>query len=85
MDARDARSVAGVAQGDLRKKAVSALLCGMGQTQTAGVFGISRYSVVNWLAAYREGGEGALVAHRRGRRKGQGAALTAREAAQLVW
>lgn len=84
METRDARSLPGVAQEDLRKKAVAAVLSGMSQAEVAGVFGISRYSVIKWQAAYREGGEEALVAHRRGRPKGQGAALTRREAARVV-
>lgn len=84
METRDARSLPGVAQEDLRKKAVRAVLSGMTQAQTAGIFGVSRYSVFKWLAAYREGGEDALAGHRRGRRTGQGAALTVGEAARVV-
>jgi transposase len=84
METRDARSLPGAAQEDLRKKAVRAVLSGMSQARAASVFGVSRYSVIKWLSAYREGGEEALGAHRRGRPKGQGAALTGREAARVV-
>lgn len=84
METRDARSLPSVAQEDLRMKAVKAVRAGMTQVQAARVFGVSRYSVVKWLAAYRQGGEDALAAHRRGRRKGQGAALTGPEAARVV-
>jgi transposase len=73
-----------VAQEDLRKKAVKAVLSGMTQAEAAEVFGVSRYSVIKWLAVYRSGGENALALHRRGRQKGQGAALTAREANRVI-
>ena len=81
---RDERSLPGVAQEDLRKKAVRAVQSGMTQAAVAKLFGVSRYSVIKWLAAYRRGGEEALAVHRRGRRKGQGAALTGREAKQVI-
>lgn len=84
METRDARFLPGVAQENLRKKAVRVVLSGMTQEHPASVFGVSRYSVIKWLSACREGGENALAAQRRGRRKGQGAALTARESAQVV-
>ncbi len=84
METRDARSLPGVAQEDLRKKAVAAVLSGMSQAEAARVFGVSRYSVIKWQRAFREGGEEALGARRRGRRKGQGAALTGREAVRVV-
>ena len=84
MEIRDARSLPGVAQEDLRRKAVRAVQAGMTQAEAADLFGVSRYSVIKWLAAYRSGGEGALAVHRRGRQKGQGAALTAREANQVI-
>ena len=84
MEIRDARSLPGVAQEDLRRKAVRAVQGGITQAKAAKLFGVSRYSVIKWVAAYREGGESALAVHRRGRRKGQGAALTARECERVI-
>jgi transposase len=84
VEIQDARSLPGMAQEDLRKKAVQAVLSGMRQAEVAGVFGVSRYSVIKWVAAYRKGGEAALAAHRRGHQKGQGAALTESQAARIV-
>lgn len=84
VEIRDARSLPGVAQEDLRKKAVRAVQSGRTQAEVAGLFGVSRYSVIKWLAAFRSGGEEALGVHRRGRPKGQGAALTSREAQQVI-
>jgi molybdenum-dependent DNA-binding transcriptional regulator ModE len=56
---------------------VKAVQGGITQAKAAKLFGVSRYSVIKWVAAYRAGGESALAVRRRGRRKGQGAALTA--------
>ena len=84
VEIRDARSLPGVAQEDLRRKAVRAVQAGMTQAEAASLFGVSRYSVIKWAAAYRSGGEDALSVHRRGRQKGQGAALTSREAQQVI-
>lgn len=84
MKTRDARSLPGVAQEELRKKAVAAVLSGMSQAEAARVFGVSRYSVIKWQAAYEDGGEEALGARRRGRPQGRGAALSERESARVV-
>ncbi len=87
MEIRDARSLPQVAQEDLRRKAVKAVLSGRTQGEVAALFGVSRYAVIKWVAAYREGGTAALAARRRGKAKGQGSRLTssqAREVAKLV-
>lgn len=63
---------------------MKAVHAGMTQAEAAELFGVSRYSVIKWTAAYRSGGEQALAVHRRGRQKGQGAALTGRESQQVI-
>ncbi len=87
METGDARSLPQVAQEDLRRKAVKAFHAGKTQGEVAGLFGVSRYAVIKWVAAYREGGAAALAARRRGKMKGQGSRLTpsqAKEIADLV-
>jgi len=84
METRDARSLPAVAQEDLRKKAVKAVLTGMTQERAAQIFGVSRYSIIKWIAAYRKGGVKALNARRRGRKKGQGCKLLPWQAAQIA-
>jgi transposase len=43
---------------------------GRSQTEVAGLLGVSRDAVGNWIAAHRRGGDRALDARRRGRRRG---------------
>ena len=70
MKTHDARSLPSIAQEDLRKKAINAVLDGKKQVEVAEVFGITRQAVGKWVKTYREGGEKALKAKRRGRPKG---------------
>ena len=70
MRTRDARSLPSIAQEDLRRKAMKAVLDGKKQTEVAEVFGVTRQAVGKWVKAYREGGEKGIKARRRGRPKG---------------
>lgn len=70
MKTRDARSLPAIAQEDIRRKVVKAVLDGKKQVEMAKLFGVTRQAVGKWVKAYREGGEKALKAKRRGRRKG---------------
>jgi len=78
----DARSLPGVAQADLRKKAVNAVLNGAKQMEVAQLFGVTRQSVGKWVKAYRRGGRKQLEAKRRGRPKG--GSLLPWQAAQIA-
>ena len=78
----DARSLPIVAQADLRKKAVNAVLNGAKQMEVAQLFGVTRQSVGKWVRAYREGGRRQLEAKRRGRPKG--GSLLPWQAAQIA-
>lgn len=62
----DARRLAPEAQEALRRRAVVAVSDGMRQTAAAETFGVSRKSIWMWLVAYREGGQTALAARKRG-------------------
>jgi transposase len=79
VDIKDARSLSGDAQEALRKRAIQAVLTGMTQANAAKIFGVSRYAVIKWMAAYREGGELALSAHKKGPKKGYGKKLNSRQ------
>jgi len=70
MKNQDARSLPSVAQEDLRRKAVRAVLNGRKQVEVANLFGVTRQSVGNWIKAYSEGGAKALKAKRQGRPRG---------------
>jgi transposase len=67
MKTRDARSLSGPAQEDLRRRVVRAVARGMKQTEAARVFGVARGTVNRWVQAYEHGGTRALKARRRGR------------------
>lgn len=82
MKTQDARSLPIVAQADLRKKAVNAVLNGAKQKEVAKLFGVTRQSVSKWLRAYRKGGRKQLEAKRRGRPKG--GSLLPWQAAQIA-
>lgn len=82
MKTRDARSLPSVAQEDLRKKAIKAVLGGKAQTEVAEILGITRQAVGKWVKAYRERGEKALKAKRRGRPRG--GSLLPWQAAQIA-
>jgi transposase len=82
MDIQDARSLPGVAQADLRKKAIQSVLNGVKQVEVARIFGVTRQAVGKWVIAYREGGERALRERRRGRPRG--GSLLPWQAAQIA-
>jgi transposase len=66
----DARSLPAIAQEDLRRKAVKAVLGGMKQVEAAKVLGVTRQAIGKWLKAYRQGGLKTLKAKRQGRPTG---------------
>jgi transposase len=74
--AEDARSLPGVAQAALRRRAVQAVLDGMTQAEAARVFRVHPNAVNRWVKRYREGGFQGLAEQRRGRRPGEQAALS---------
>jgi transposase len=82
---RDARSLPQSAQEELRRRAVS-MVCvqGLTQVQTAELVGVARQAVGRWVKAFREGGEEALSAGKRGRRVGQKTALLPWQQAQIA-
>lgn len=84
METRDARSLAPETQEALRMQAVRAVLEGRTRTEVAGLFGVTRQTVGGWVKAYREEGEKALRAQRRGRPKGQGRRLEPWQMAQVA-
>jgi transposase len=73
-----------LAQEEIRRRAI--VLVGEGRTQSevAGLLDVSRQSVNEWVAAYRAGGERALLARTRGRKLGEKTSLTARQQAQIA-
>jgi transposase len=84
MSNEDARSLPGVAQAALRKRAVQAVLDGITQAQAARVFGVHPNAVNRWIKRYRQGGWDALSQRRRGRRAGEQAALSASQQQQVI-
>jgi len=82
MEIRDARSLPPIAQEDLRQKAVNAILDGKRQLDTAEMLGVTRQTVGKWMKKFRQGGEKALKAKRRGRPKG--GSLLCWQAAQIA-
>lgn len=67
---RDARSLPQAAQEELRRRAVKLVGEGRKQVEVAGLLGVTRQAVGNWVRAHRGGGDRALAAGRRGRRGG---------------
>lgn len=82
MKTLDARSLPSIAQEDLRRKAIQAVLSGKKQVEVAEILGVTRQAVGKWVKAYREGGKKALTAKRRGRPKG--GSLLPWQAAQIA-
>jgi len=82
MKIRDARSLPSLAQEDLRKKAVKAVLGGKKQVEVAQMLGVTRQNVGKWVKKFRQGGEKALKAKRKGRPKG--GSLLPWQAAQIA-
>lgn len=83
MKIKDARSLPAIAQEDLRRKAVKAVLNGKTQIEAAKIFGVKRQTVGRWLKKYREGGTKALKAKLQGRPK-KGGSLLPWQAAQIA-
>jgi transposase len=67
---RDARSLPGAAQEELRRRAIRLVSEGRSQVEVAAIVGVRRQAVGRWVKAWRGGGERALAAGRRGRRGG---------------
>jgi transposase len=67
MKMRDARTLPSVAQEDLRRKVLRAIVKGENQVEAAQLFGVTRQAVGKWVKKYREGGARALRARKRGR------------------
>jgi len=82
MKIRDARSLPAVAQEEVRRKAIKAIMDGRRQREVAEIFGVTRQAVGRWVKAYREGGERRLKARRRGRPGG--GSLLPWQAAQIA-
>lgn len=79
MAKRDARFLSPGAQAEIRLRVMNVLQEGMSQTQAAQTFGVSRWSVVQWVKAHRHSGERALEPKRRGRRTGEAGKLSAKQ------
>ena len=67
MKMRDARTLPSIAQEDLRRKVLRAIVKGEKQVEAAQLFGVTRQAVGKWVKKYREGGARALRAGKRGR------------------
>ena len=61
MKIQDARSLPPVAQEDLRRKVIQAVMEGKKQVEVAELFGVTRQAVGKWVRRYRKGGKRALV------------------------
>jgi transposase len=72
----DTRSLPPAVQTALRNRAVRAVLDGMTQAEVAQVFGVHHNAVNRWIKRYRQGGFPGLSEQRRGRRRGEQAALS---------
>jgi transposase len=57
---------------------------GLSQVETAGLLGVARQAVGRWVNAFRQGGEAALAAGKRGRRHGEQTALEPWQQAQIA-
>jgi transposase len=57
---------------------------GRSQVEVAGLLGVARQAVGRWVKAHREGGEEALAAGKRGRRRGEKSALAPWQQAQIA-
>ena len=82
MKIQDARSLPAVAQEDLRRKAVKAVLDGMKQVDVAKLLCVTRQAIGKWVKACREDGTKALKAKRKGRPRG--GSLLPWQAAQIA-
>jgi len=80
-DRHDGRKLSPAAQEAIRLRAVSAVRDGMGKSEAARVFGVSRRALYNWLERAAEQGKQALKGDRRGRPAGSGAKMKPWQAA----
>lgn len=80
---RDARSLSDDALETLRERAVAMVRGGATQVLAARALGVHKNTVSLWLKAWREAGEAALKARRRGRRPGEQKRLSAAQEAAL--
>ncbi len=69
MNTTDARKLKHGELTELRKRGVTAVQNGESPEDVARILGISRVTIYNWLALYRNGGWDALDANKRGGRK----------------
>jgi len=83
MAKRDARFLSPDAQAQIRLRVMDALQDGMSQTQASQVFGVSRWSVVQWAKVHRGSGVQALAAKRRGRRTGEAGKLSTKQCERM--
>jgi transposase len=67
---KDFRSLPPIAQEDLRRKAVQAVLDGTTRSEAGKRYGVSRKAVEKWVVAYEADGTKALRANPRGRPRG---------------
>lgn len=79
----DARKLPPQAQEDLRRRVVAAVRDGMGITQAARTFQVTRQSIHNWMNAVQESGTRGLRARKRGPKEGA-RLLESHQAATLV-
>jgi transposase len=79
----DARKLPPKAQEDLRRRVVAAVRGGMGKTEAARTFGVTRQSIHNWMSAIEQGGAAALRARTRGPKPGS-TMLAPHQAATVV-
>ena len=79
----DARKLSPDAQEDLRRRVVAAVRGGMGKTEAAKTFQVTRQSIHNWINAVVDGGTRALKARKRGPKEGA-RLLEPHQAASLV-
>ena len=83
MTKRDARLLSPEAQAEIRLRVINAVQGGMKQAEAARVFGVSRWSVVQWTKVHRANGVEALAPKRRGRRTGEAGKLSIRQAQRI--
>jgi transposase len=83
MAKRDARFLTPEAQAEIRLRVMEALREGMNQTEAARIFGVSRWSVVQWAKVQRSSGAAALAAKRRGRRAGEAGKLSTKQCERM--
>ncbi len=79
----DARKLPAAGQEDLRRRVVAAVREGMGKSEAARTFRVSRQSIDNWMDAVAAGGTRALRARKRGPKKGA-VLLAPHQAATIV-